>query len=357
MSEDSLKKSFVFIYPSLSVGGAQRVATEYVNALVENGNYVFAVGFNKNHEDCFRDFGIKSRFRIIEPVNLWALISILRLEQPEYVFIVQPHFVSKIIIIKWLLRFKFLVIWRETNSRKGKFGGLKESTSTILYKFLGRFADVGITPSSQIKIVSKKVIELPNPCDIDRVTNYGRRDVNSGESPSPSYILGLGRLVRQKRFDLLIRAYQSSQELRMKYNLVIVGEGPLRDELKKLADQPLGTNEKVGSIIFTGYSPNPLEWISGASIFALTSDWEGMPNALIEAYCCNIPIVATDCCYGPREILDGDAWSRLCECGSSAELTDALISCSTFTEVPSRDIKRFSRKRIMEQLLASLENR
>ncbi len=81
--------------------------------------------------------------------------------------------------------------------------------------------------------------------------------------------------------------------------LIILGEGILRKELEILASK-LNINKCVD---FVGFKFNPYAWIAKADIFVLSSDFEGLPNVVIEAMACGTPVISTDCASGPNELI------------------------------------------------------
>lgn len=112
-------------------------------------------------------------------------------------------------------------------------------------------------------------------------------------------LVGAGRLVPKKGFDVLLRAFATLPEGR----LVILGEGPERDRLEALA-RGLGVRERVA---LPGFVEDPFAWLARADVFVLSSYAEGMPNVLLQAIASGCPVVSTDCPSGPREILGDDA--------------------------------------------------
>lgn len=115
-------------------------------------------------------------------------------------------------------------------------------------------------------------------------------------------LVAAGRLTRVKGFDLLLRALatvRSDHDCR----LIILGEGPLRGELERQV-QELGL---AGSVKLPGFVANPSAYMRRSTVFVLSSHFEGLPGVLIQAMACGVAVVATDCRFGPNEIVtDGE---------------------------------------------------
>ncbi len=163
---------------------------------------------------------------------------------------------------------------------------------------------------------------IPNPVVTDRMAALAAWPVShpwfmEGEPP---VILGSGRLTRQKDFATLIRAFaQVRQERRCR--LVVLGEGRDRAMLEELAGE-LGVQKDVD---LPGFVDNPYAFMAKASLFALSSIWEGAPNVLVEALALGVPSVATDCPSGPAEILAGGRYGRLVPPGNAGAMARALL--------------------------------
>ncbi|MFT3913794.1 MAG: glycosyltransferase family 4 protein [Anaeromyxobacteraceae bacterium] len=112
-------------------------------------------------------------------------------------------------------------------------------------------------------------------------------------------IVGLGRLHRQKGFDVLLRAFALVSPRFPDWELVVAGEGADRADLEKLRDV-LGLVDRVR---FPGRTNSPFELLGSSAVFALSSRYEGYPNVLIEAMACGCACVAADCDFGPRDIV------------------------------------------------------
>lgn len=132
-------------------------------------------------------------------------------------------------------------------------------------------------------------------------------------------ILGVGRLDRQKDFATLLRAFARLLE-RRPAELVILGEGEERPALERLASS-LGI---AGHVLLPGFVTNPYAAMARADLFVLSSAWEGSPNVLTEALALGVPVVATDCRSGPREILDGGRVAPLVPVGDVAGMAAAM---------------------------------
>ena len=112
-------------------------------------------------------------------------------------------------------------------------------------------------------------------------------------------IVGAGRLTMQKNFSLLINSFAEICNDFPEYKLEIYGEGPLKESLIN-ETKNLGIREKV---IFKGYVNNLGDCIQDTSLFVLSSDFEGMPNALMEAMALGLPVISTDCPAGGSKVL------------------------------------------------------
>jgi glycosyltransferase involved in cell wall biosynthesis len=122
----------------------------------------------------------------------------------------------------------------------------------------------------------------------------------------PPVVLAVGRLTAQKDFPTLIQAFariRRTQPVR----LIILGEGPDRKALEALI-QDLSVREDVS---LAGFVDNPYAYMARASVFVLSSRWEGLPTVLIEALFCGGRVIATDCPSGPREILANGQYGAL----------------------------------------------
>ena len=139
------------------------------------------------------------------------------------------------------------------------------------------------------------------------------------QGPDP-IILGIGRLTRQKNFPNLLHAFAHVRTQRPA-KLIILGEGEDREALTHLVHQLDLTHD----VDLPGFAPNPYAYLAHAHLFALSSDWEGLPTVLIEALAAHTPVVSTDCPSGPREILDHGRHGELVPMNDPTALAQAIL--------------------------------
>lgn len=152
-------------------------------------------------------------------------------------------------------------------------------------------------------------------------------------------IVGIGRLTQQKDFGTLIRAFARVRK-QVPSRLIVLGEGEDRRELEALC-RTLGV---AADVDLAGFVANPYAFLSRASLFVLSSRWEGLPGVLIEALACGARVVSTDCPSGPREILADGVYGALVPVGDDAAMAAAMLRSLSGDFVaadPATQIRRF----------------
>lgn len=170
--------------------------------------------------------------------------------------------------------------------------------------------------------IQKKGVVLQNPIDASRIPApyKGEREKR---------FVAIGRLELQKNFMLLIQAFAEFSKEVPGYKLTIYGEGIERSKLEKLIAD-LG---QQNSIELPGRDKDVLNHINKAAAFILSSDYEGMPNALLEAMCMAMPVISTDCpSGGPRELIKSGENGILISVGNKEDLVNAMKSMTNSCE-------------------------
>ncbi len=170
-----------------------------------------------------------------------------------------------------------------------------------------------------------KTLTLHNFFDIDRIDRLANEPLPATETRRAGEwfeIIAAGRLHPQKGFADLIAAVAElvHHRVRRQIQLRILGTGPLESSLRACIEQ----HQLAAHVTLAGHIPNPLPYYRQADLFCLSSLYEGMPNALVEAMLCGVPVLSTDCPSGPGEVLAGGKYGRLVPPGDIRAIADAI---------------------------------
>lgn len=327
------KKITVFLEGLLG-GGAERTLTNFTNELVTNNYQVELVLFKKEGKftnQVSKDVKIillesKSKFEY-----LTNFVKYLRNHKPDIV-LSSLELINFIAIISKYITFsktKFIIRIENTISlQKRPFP--KKLIEKIAVTFLYRYADEIIAVSNGVADDLSKYARI----DRDRITTIYNPVIFSGleqksfevpnhpwfETESPPIILSIGRLSQQKNFANLIKAFAIIRES-TEARLIILGEGEERQYLEKIINK-LNIEDVVD---LPGFVENPYAFIRNSAVYALSSDWEGLPTVLIEALACGITAVSTDCPSGPKEILKNGEYGVLIPVNNPEYLAQAIL--------------------------------
>ncbi|GAB6182613.1 glycosyltransferase [Thermodesulfovibrio hydrogeniphilus] len=177
----------------------------------------------------------------------------------------------------------------------------------VSYGIRDELVELGINP--------KKLKVIYNPLDINKIKHLSYEEI----SYPKKYILFAGRLHKQKNIPLLIKAFSQVKDF-YNGNLVIIGKGKEEENLKNLVRE-MQLTERVD---FLGFQTNPYKWMKNADIFILPSNYEGFPGVLLEAMVCGVPVISTDCPYGPKEIIDNEVNGILIPTDNVTALVEAI---------------------------------
>lgn len=168
------------------------------------------------------------------------------------------------------------------------------------------------------------------------------------KSGQPPVVLAVGRLCDQKDFSTLIQAFAQVRQ-NQPARLLILGEGELRSDLERLVEK-LGLGNDVS---LPGFSTNPCPYMVHASVFVLSSKWEGLPGVLIEALYCGASLIATDCPSGPREVLNNGKYGQLVPVGDKDMLahTINLALSGNIPKPPPESWQPFEQERVVNQYI------
>ena len=262
-----------------------------------------------------------------------ALRRLLRAERPDVLFstasaanipAVAAHRTSG-------ARGRLVLSERSTLYRGRSRRDLKQAAVVALKRLSYRFADL-VTAVSQgvadeladvLGLAPARIKVVYNPMVTDRVAELAAQPVEHRWLGGPDpVILAVGRLVDVKDYPTLFEAFGVIRQ-RTPARLVILGSGPLREQLIELV-RARGLREFVD---FAGFDPNPFKYMARARLLMQSSIVEGLPGSIIQAMACGTPVVATDCDYGPREVIQEPGRDGfLVPVGDAAALADRAVA-------------------------------
>lgn len=321
--------------PSLNGGGAERSMLNLAHGFAERG-YAVDLVLAQAKGPYLNDVHPKVRLVDLKAsrvlTSLPALVRYLRREQPK-ALISALNYAN--IVALWARRVagvpsRVLVNEQNTISRSAHNSGRwRQRMVPHLMRRFYLWADYVIGNSQGVANDLSQVTGLPrerikmlyNPVVTPEVREKARKPLTHPwfEAGQPPVVLAVGRMVKQKDFPVLIQAFAVVRKSRPA-RLMILGEGSDRPALEALVNQ-LGLGEDVD---MPGFVENPYAYMSRASLYVLSSLWEGLPTVLIEALHCGAPVIATDCPSGPREILADGRYGLLVPVGDVMTLAQAM---------------------------------
>ena len=300
------------VISSLSCGGAERVLVLLAKRFIEREYQVSLVTLADKNTDFYQlpssvkrlslDImgqsgnifeAIKSNFKRI--VNLRKAIQST---QPDLV--ISFLRLTNVITILALLGVNYpVVVTEHNNARIFSYGKFWETLRRLTYPWSSIVVSVSKGVDKALEPLSKhKRAVIYNPIIIQE--NEAKSDqLPTTADPTKNWIVSMGRLKKQKGFDLLLPAFHKVSQQYPDWQLLILGQGELREQLENMRDN-LGLSSQV---IFTGSLRNPFKILRQAKIFVMASRNEGFPMAHGEALACGLPVIATDCPSGPREMI------------------------------------------------------
>ncbi|MDG5821296.1 glycosyltransferase [Natronococcus sp. A-GB7] len=317
--------------PRLGVGGIEQVAVNLSNKLLEYGYKVDIVLINKSGElleDIKRgvnivNLNVDSDYKI--PIELREyLVS----KEPDLLYSMLTPLNIIAIMTNILSVGDTKNVVSEHNMMKSKVTNYKTNACFQLSKILYPLADHIVTVSDGVSesvrnntlARQESISKIYNPIDVDGIRRLSEE--RSGhpwiDNPSTRIIISGGRHETQKGFDTLIRSF--SQTNLKKNKLLLFGEGPETDNLKKLVSE-LDVSDSVD---FLGYVDNPYAYINESDVFVLSSRHEGFGIVLVEALACGCPIVSTNCESGPSEILADGKYGQLVPVDDEQKMAKAI---------------------------------
>ncbi|MCE5253300.1 MAG: glycosyltransferase [Actinomycetia bacterium] len=343
----------VFI-PSLAGGGAERVMVNLCNGFIQRGYEVDMVLLERSGPylaDMSPEVRVVDLKKSSVRAGVLPLAHYLRSASPDVMFSALDHANLGALIARLVARGSTRVIPTVHTSHMvpGRKSSFHETALVPLLRWLYPSADaiVGVSQgvaedvAVRFRVPRPKVRLIYNPVITPRMHLLAVEPVDHPwlENQEVPVVVAVGRLTAAKDYPTLLAAARLLRQRRA-VRLLILGEGEERPNLERLVES-LGLGEDVS---LPGFVDNPFRYVARASAFVLSSAWEALPTALIEALALGIPIVSTACQNGPAEILQGGRFGRLVPVGDADALADAIDQAigSPPVEIPTEVLEPFT---------------
>ncbi|MDO5293779.1 MAG: glycosyltransferase [bacterium] len=344
----------LIVIPTLSSGGTERFASNLANYFSYKDHKVKILKFenkepfydlNSDIEVVSVGYSINRKNRIYSIMSIAINVlykstrfvrHIVKNSQPDIVIPFLPQ-ADIAVYLSGMRSEKFKIICSERNDPTKR-----SKVMQIILKKIYRNADILVCQSKKVKefyncVSNDKKIVIANPIDPNLIPTQV-------EENSCPVIVGVGRLDYQKNFSLLIDSFSVA----LKYippetQLIIYGEGRLRE---KLESQVRELN-LIDNVKFPGICNDLFNKIKDASLFVMSSDYEGFPNALLEAMVLGLPVISTDFPTGTARELITIENGRLVEVGNNVQMKNAIVELMNDTK--TRKKMRENNRRMLEK--------
>jgi GalNAc-alpha-(1->4)-GalNAc-alpha-(1->3)-diNAcBac-PP-undecaprenol alpha-1,4-N-acetyl-D-galactosaminyltransferase len=300
------------VTPSLFCGGAERVVVSLAEGFQLNGHQVTVITASKKDTDFYQlppgvkrlALGImgvsKNPFdAIASNLNRVATLrKAIKLSEPD---VVMAHLTeTNILTLLAMLKTKYPVLITEhCDPNLISYGRFWETLRRFVYPLATKLVSVsqGVEDYFTWLPKNKKVV-IYNPFFVSQNAS-SELEIPPGVNCDRQWIMSMGRLTEQKGFDILLKAFAEVAPKYPDWQLIILGDGELRSELEALTVE-LNIGKQV---VLPGRVKNPFLLMERSQFFVMSSRFEGFPMAHGEAMLCGLPVIATDCPSGPRELV------------------------------------------------------
>ncbi|MBR5597759.1 MAG: glycosyltransferase [Lachnospiraceae bacterium] len=319
-------KKITFYFSSMAKGGSQRVIVNLAESLLNKGHQVTIVTTMIAENEYELPKGVKRILSDISEEEITSnrllnlkkrfckLRNIWKEEQPDIIisFIGKNNFMA--ILTAWGLKIPVVVSVRAEPTVEYYNSFMRFCAKHLLCKADGIVLQTEDSKAFFNKKTLKKAVVLPNPLNPNFIGDYY-------EGIRENKIVAVGRIDSLKNQKLIVESFFKIAAELADVELVLYGDGEDRESLMELAKR----SPYADRISFPGSVNNVKEHIKRAKLFVLSSNAEGMPNALMEALALGIPCVSTNCpCGGPKMLMEGKENGILVPVGDSEEMAKAM---------------------------------
>ena len=364
----------VFMTGTMGLSGASKMMAFAANSMARAGHEVHVVTFFSG--ECMQPLepgvrfvalgGERSKSRLVRNTRdmaktLFRLDALMRKLRPDVAVTFLDSVGYVYLLVNRLLRRCRMVASERTDPHAQR--GLTAKLRTFL---LG-FADGVVLQTEGARDfyrgkrrVLRRTAVIPNPVVIPEAARARLPQLRISAAQRDNRIVTVGRLaLRQKRQDVLLEAFRIVHAQRPEVTLYIYGKGPAEAEIRRRVET-LGLTDCV---TLAGETAQVFTDVHAARMFVLSSDYEGIPNALIEAMTVGVPCVSTDCSPGGARLLIRDGVDGFLAPRGDAQamaarmlqLLDDPALCDRFSQEAVKICERFAEERIASRWVDFLE--
>lgn len=345
-----MRKKVVLAISQLTGGGAERVVSVWANELRARGYDAFIILSSRSEDEYYIDDNVhlnsvsdsrEAYLKLSYPRRLIRMRRLLKSIRPDYIISFLPQIQIWMMLASTGLRIKRIETIR--------VNPWCTSMTNPLFKFLWKQCyrtsySIIIQTLDQKPFLSKKDQEkcvlIPNPISKVYIENY-KKEV----SEYPTEFIAAGRITPQKNYKMMIKAFANLCSENKDLRLRIFGTGAESDvsEIRQYISD-LNVQE---NIFLMGRTPHMEEEYKKSDIFLMTSDYEGLPNALAEAMASQLVCISTDCKTGPKDLINNGVNGFLVPVGDDAKLAETIRKVLEMSKLERSEIARLAREKIM----------
>lgn len=323
MTRGAPPTTLIIVLPNLRHGGSERVAANMANFWAGQGRRVTVATFEPPTPHDYPLRGEVERVSLGAKLvpRLWRLRRLVRARAPDAVIGFMPS--ANVLVALACIGLSCRTVGSErAHPPHMPLMSLWMLARRLAYRLLTVVVAQTRDTADWLKTQTwaRRIAVIPNPIRWPLVSFEPTLAPDTICPPGAKILLAVGRLDRQKGFAHLLTAFAEVGRTRPDWSLVILGDGPLRAEMQRQAESA----GIAGRVLMPGYVGNVADWYARASLFVLSSLFEGFPNVLVEAMASGVPAVSFDCDTGPRDIIRPGVDGLLAPTGDSVALAQAL---------------------------------
>lgn len=320
--------------PSMEGGGVEKNLVLIANFLVNHVKNIYLITFDRKFEKKFdkrvviicpnKKKGVYSKYYKYF-LCLILLFKLLLIYNKSLVFAFQANIYC--IIITKLLRKKIIV-----RSNSAPEGWNKNKFKNFVFSYFFKQSDDIIVNSKDFKKkVDKKFgvksICIYNPLNKEEIINISKNRIKEKifRNKNSLKIINVARFTDQKNHILLLNALNDIKN-KLNFELLLIGYGPNKNSLNDFVKK----NNLSKKVTILNFEDNPYKFMKLSDVFILTSNFEGLPNVILEALCLKKIVICTDCPTGPKEILNNGRYGSLIKINDRKNLSKTIIKVSQF---------------------------